>query len=375
MLTVAGIPLSIAVHQFGDWLKSALLFLPFAVVGLLIVRRQPRNPVGWIMLALNGIYTLGVTAGAYAVLAYRFDHPDLPLARLAVALTQCWLALVLLLPVPILLYPDGRLPIGRWRWTVWIYAAASLALLSGTAVTDLTAFTVRTVHVDSSGELQSLSGSQDSLSAKVGAFLFLVWLILALSWVVRQVLAFRSSTGVRREQLKWLVTGAVIGIVGFSMSLAFHGGSNPVLRALSFGFVGIAAVPLSIGVGILRYRLYEIDRLVSRTLSYTILTGLLIGFYLGLIALATRVLPLSSPVAVAGSTLAAAALFNPLRRRIQRVVDYRFNRSRYDAEATIAAYALSLREAVSFDHLQDELIAVVARAVAPGQVGVWINSP
>jgi hypothetical protein len=138
--------------------------------------------------------------------------------------------------------------------------------------------------------------------------------------------------------------------------------------------LGVAALPVSIGAGIMRYRLYEIDRLISRTLSYTIVTGTLVGVFVGLVLLTTRVLPFSSPVGVAASTLAAAALFNPLRRRVQRLVDRRFNRARYDAEATVASFSARLRDAVQVDVVRDDLLGVVAHALEPAHLSLWIRS-
>ena len=139
--------------------------------------------------------------------------------------------------------------------------------------------------------------------------------------------------------------------------------------------LGLAALPVGIGVGILKYRLYEIDRLISRTLSYLIITGLLVGVFVGIVVLATDVLPFSSPVGVAASTLAAAALFNPLRLRVQRLVDRRFNRARYDAEAIVAAFTLRLRDAVDLDTVRGELLAAVDGAVQPAHASVWIRPP
>jgi hypothetical protein len=137
---------------------------------------------------------------------------------------------------------------------------------------------------------------------------------------------------------------------------------------------GIAALPIGIGVGILKYRLYEIDRLISRTVAYALVTGLLVGVYVGLVLLATHVLGVSSPVAVAASTLIAAALFNPLRRRVQQLVDRRFNRARYDAERTVMAFAARLMDAVDLDTARDDLAGVVNRALEPTHVSVWIGS-
>ncbi len=374
LLMAAGVPLSVMAHQLSGGLAQFPLMAPFAVVGLIIARRQPKNPIGWIMLALAAIYLLGADAGNYAVFAFRLGHPGVPLARLAVALTQCWIALPVLLPLPIVLFPDGRLPSRRWRGSLWVYCAVCVTLLIGTATKDVAAFTDRQVQVDSSGELLTFSGSSGSAADAVGPVLFLVFAVISLSWVIRQVVAYRRSIGVRRQQLKWLVSGGGIAIIGFAFALLFSTASNPVLRVLSVGFLGIIAVPVSIGVGVLKYRLYEIDRLISRTLSYGIVTGLLVGGYIAMVTFSTRALPLSSPLAVAASTLAAAALFAPLRSRVQRAVDRRFNRSRYDTEATIAGFKARLRTAIDLDQVQRELLGVVQGAVEPSQASVWIRS-
>ncbi|MGC2006180.1 hypothetical protein [Trebonia sp.] len=136
---------------------------------------------------------------------------------------------------------------------------------------------------------------------------------------------------------------------------------------------GVAALPVSLGIGILKFRLYDIDRIISRTLAYAIVTGVLIGLYAGLVLLATDVLTLSSPVAVAGATLIVAALFNVLRRRVQRVVDRRFNRARYDAEATVALFAARLKDTVDADSVTGDLAAVVQRALQPANLSVWLR--
>jgi hypothetical protein len=136
---------------------------------------------------------------------------------------------------------------------------------------------------------------------------------------------------------------------------------------------GIAALPIGMGVGILKYHLYEIDRIISRTLSYAIVTGLLVGVYVGLVTLATRVLPFSSPLGVAASTLAAVALFNPLRRRVQRVVDRRFNRARYDAETTVSVFAQRLRDDIDLEAVRAEFVGAVQAAVEPVHVALWLR--
>ena len=194
-------------------------------------------------------------------------------------------------------------------------------------------------------------------------------LVIVLSFVAHQVLSWRRAAGERRQQLKWLATGAVVTLAVIAVSLGFS--STSVVGEI-LG-IGLAALPVGIGVGILKYRLYDIDRIISRTLAYAIVTGLLVGVYAGLVLLATRVLPLSSPVAAAASTLAAAALFSPLRRRVQRAVDRRFNRARYDADQTVAAFAARLKDAVDLDTVRDDLAGAVHQALEPAHVSVWIS--
>jgi hypothetical protein len=367
-LIAASFPLSAVAHQLGG-LGQPLLMIPFAAVGALVASRQPRNPIGWLLLATAVTSAGGADSGFYAVRAYRIDHHGLPLSRLAVALTQGWVSMLLLLPLPILLFPDGKVS-RRWRWTLWAYIALAAALLVHLAVQDAGAFTEHPVQVDSSGELKSLGGGGSG-----GGFVIIVLLYgaISLSWVIRQLVLYRRSTGDGRQQLKWLLAGGSVAVFGFMLAIAFGSSHGVVAIFGTVGFLGLAALPISIGIGILRYRLYDIDRLISRTLSYALLTGLLIGVFAGLVLLATRVLPFSSPVGVAASTLAAAALFNPLRSRIQRLVDRRFNRARYDADALVAAFGARLRDSVEPETVLSELSAVAAGSLHPAHVSIWVR--
>jgi len=201
----------------------------------------------------------------------------------------------------------------------------------------------------------------------VQAVFFITVAAFWLAAIGSQVLSWRRSSGERRQQLKWLASGATV--CGFFGIWAITT-SSAIWEVLILGF---AALPLSIGIGILKYRLYEIDRIISRTLAYAIVSGLLVAVYAGLVLLATRVLPLSSPVAVAASTLAVAALFNPVRRRVQQVVDRRFNRARYDADQMVAAFAARLKDAMDLNPIQDDLTEVVQTALEPAHVSVWIS--
>jgi uncharacterized membrane protein len=360
VLLVVGVPLSELAKQ-GP-VNQDILMLPFAIVGFIVARKQPRNPIGWIMLALAPIFELSADAGMYSVYVYHLGHTSLPLGRLAVALTQLWVALLVLLPLPVMLFPDGRLESRRWRSALWVYLAVCVLILISTAIADVGAFTDQHIQVDSTGELTAYN---QNAGHNLAAALFPVYGLLALVFVVRQFVAYRRAKAERREQLKWLMAGGTIGILAIASTLTLGAGA---------GFVGIIAVPVGIGIGILKYRLYDIDRLISRTLSYAIVTGLLVGIYIGLVTLATRALPLSSPIGVAASTLTVAALFSPLRRRAQRLVDRRFNRARYDADATVAAFAGRLRDEVDLERVQHDLLDVVRLSVEPTHVAVWVRS-
>src|SRR6202044_1114806 len=202
--------------------------------------------------------------------------------------------------------------------------------------------------------------------------LLLLVLLLTLAFVARQVLSWRRSSGERRQQLKWLASGAAVvvlrPVLGRSQSVF-----PPGLRFLSaLSWFGFAALPVSIGVAILKSRLYDIDRIISRTLAYALVTGLLIGVYAGLVLLAQQVLRFHSTVAVAASTLAAAALFNPVRRRVQHAVDRRFNRARYNADAAVETFAGRLAGAVALPEVQADLTAVVSGALEPAHLAVWL---
>jgi len=233
----------------------------------------------------------------------------------------------------------------------------------------VTAVARHDVRIDAAGNLISAGRPPGGLLAVAAPLGLGLILVIVLSFVAHQVFSWRRATGERRQQLKWLATGAAVTLVVVAASLGFSSASV-VGEVLG---IGLAALPVGIGVGILKYRLYDIDRIISRTLAYAIVTGLLVGVYAGLVLLATRVLPLSSPVAVAASTLAAAALFSPLRRRVQRAVDRRFNRARYDADQTVAAFAARLKDAVDLDTVRDDLAGAVHQALEPAHVSVWIS--
>ena len=365
-LLVGGLPLAAFAHQFSG-VGGFLPVAPFAVVGVVLAWRVPRNPIGWVLLAIAVTANFSTDVGFYAVRAYSPGGGGLPLARVAVFLAPGWVWLILLLPLPIALFPDGRLP-QRWRWTVPAYLVLCAFLLAEFGWQDVTGILSHHIHVDSAGEL-AVFGNSPNHSMKIAERIwFPIYVCFFLAWATRLVVSYRHAIGVQRQQLKWLFSGAAICIAGLVLTITASG-----TTVGGFSWTAVVALPISMGVSILRYRLYEIDRLISRTISYLILTGLLVGVFLGLVVLITRVLPFSSPVGVAASTLAAAALFNPLRKRVQRLVDRRFNRARYDAEATVTAFRRRLREAVDLDTVQRELLRTVEGAVEPAHTSLWIR--
>jgi hypothetical protein len=273
-----------------------------------------------------------------------------------------------LVPLTIMLFPDGRLPSSpRWRRVVGGYVALAALDVIVQAQMVVYALTHHRTQVNSSGQLLLSNGSYSAFFGPVGLIFFTSWAVA----VGYQVVSWRRARGERRQQLNWLMAGGAVALVLFIAAIflfAAHGGWQVVANILG---CGLAALPAGMGVAILRYRLYEIERIISRTLAYTIVTGLLLGVYAGLVLLATRVLSVSSPVAVAGSTLAAAALVTPVRRRVQRVVDRRFNRVRYDADRMVEAFAARLKDATDLDTVRADLAGVVNRALEPAHVSVW----
>ena len=298
-----------------------------AAVGLLVARHQPANPIGWLLTGESVFLLLSILSGVYADMVYRLGRPGLPvIAPAALALDQLFSFALIGFPLVILLFPDGRLPSRHWRPVVGAYLAVTGAALLATTAATVGIALGHHADLQASGSLANLDRGSTAWLGPVMAGFFLVVAAFWLAVIGRQAMSYRRSSGDRRQQLKWLASGAAVcGVFGIWAITT----NSAIWQVLILGF---AALPLGIGVGILRYRLYDIDRIISRTLAYALVTGLLVGVYAGLVLLATRVLPLSGPVAVAGATLAAAALFNPLRRRVQQIVDRRFNRARYDAD-------------------------------------------
>jgi hypothetical protein len=376
LLALLAVAFTVADHRFSAGDGGSIVLVPgFGIVGLIVARRQPRNPMGWILLGCALCLALDDAASTYSVLDYRRHHGSLPLGELAVLLQPGWAPGIALLALSILLFPDGEIPPGRWRVPLGVFAVGCVVWLGAAYGIAIDAIATNRVHVDSTGNLlleSNPSGGWAWWSVYQNVFFFVI-LAIGIAWIAAQVPGYRRATGLRRAQLKWLISGAAVALAGGLVTTTGHNGSGLLAVVGYLGTFALLGLPIGIGIGITRYRLYEIDRLISRTVTYALLTGALVGIFVGLVLLTTRVLPFSSPVGVAASTLAAAGLFSPLRSRLQRLVDRRFNRAHYDAETTVAAFAARLRNAVDVDTVLDELAAAAGASLEPAHVNVWIR--
>jgi hypothetical protein len=373
LVALALVPLSLLARQSPQVNGGeALGAVPFGVVGFVLARRVPRNPIGWIFLAIAICLLLSIDSGFYAVISYPLGH-HLPLAPAALFLYELWGPALSLFALVVLLFPDGALPSRASRVIMCLFLAVLVGFTVALGVAVSGAVAGHHVQLDSFDGLVVIDRATGWFARAQTVFGAVGVPFLALG-VARQVVAWRRSSGERRQQLKWLASGVLVAVVALVFGVASPGSASGAARAfanvVSFGIV---ALPVSIGVAVLRYRLYDIDRIISRTLAYALVTGVLAGVYAGLVLLATKVLSVHSTVAVAAATLAAAALFNPLRVRVQRVVNQRFNRARYDADRTVAAFAARLKDAVDLDSLRDDLAGVVNQALEPAHISVWIG--
>jgi hypothetical protein len=353
----------------------------YASFGRLIAVRRPDLAIGWLLGLTGLLLALSILTEQYALYGLATAPGAVPGAWLAGWLSGTLAALTIVLVAwLVLLFPDGRLPSRRWRPVLW----AIVVVGTGWLATQMQAGTAV-----SGGYANSLDAARVSYPNPLGIFPRHGWFshLIAANFALAAVTAVLVVTSVfvrrrgadaeRRKQLAWLgyvglmTAGSVaVFIVG---SLFARGASAWILYPLwnLMVLTPVAGLPVACALAVLKYRLYEIDRLISRTLAYAIVTGLLVGVYAGLVLLTSRILPSHTQVAVAAATLVAAALFSPLRHRVQVVVDRRFNRARYDAELTVAAFAARLQDATDLDAVQADLAATVHRALEPMHLSLW----
>jgi hypothetical protein len=375
VLGFAGTGLKLAVNGFEGWhfvVNDGIpitIFLVSAVVGALIASRLPSNPIGWIFLGLVVALGLAGATDGYVLLALDRGELDGLVPWAAVYAADVFLALFATLLYTLLLFPNGRLLTRRWRFVFWS-ATAGVLLLGASVVTD-------PGKLDDYPEITNPAGIDNVVLtglAPPGFFLFLGSLVAA---AVSIVLRFRRSRGIERQQLTLFVAAGVLATIAFIVSPAAEDFSGSVDVGIAITLLGVLALPVATGVAMLRYRLYEVDRVISRTLVYAALTLILGVAYAGLVLVGQALFSSfagGSDLAIAGSTLVVAALFLPLRSRVQRVVDRRFYRRRYDAQRTLDAFGARLRDQVELERLRGDLEGVVADTMQPAHVSVWLRS-
>jgi hypothetical protein len=352
-----------------------VVFLAFASSGALIVARQPGNPIGWILSAIGLTALLASVGDGYLLYTLRTDPGSLPSGDIA-AWVVGWLSgppVIAFVAFIFLVFPGGGLVSRRWRPFVWL-GLLGLVLVFALSLLPGEIETLSSVAVENP---LGIAGAESALEI-IGAAGFALIVLATGGGVASLVVRFRTARGDERQQLKWFAFAATLFLLAFV--------SGPVIWNISalestplwpiVFLLAIGTLPLATGVAILRYRLYDIDVVINRTLVYGSLTALLAGAYFGLVLLfqlALEPVTEGNELAVAASTLAVAALFRPARRHIQGLVDRRFYRRKYDAERTLEAFGARLRDEVELDTLARDLRGVVAETVQPAHVSLWLR--
>jgi hypothetical protein len=397
MLVSSGVldALARSAQSSGDWLTVGtvsdavifVLFLVFPIVGALIASRRPENPIGWICLADGLLWMVLAVSDSYSI--YGVIKPGsvpFPVAVGTLSNQWLWVPTVGLLGIYlVLLFPDGKLPSRRWRPLAWL-SGVMIVLLSVTEG-------LAPGPLENQGGVPNPFGLEALPWMAEASYIVLPLLPLCIfASAVSMVLRYRRSRGEVRQQIKWftfvasfagvLYLCAMISQLVFVLAVSGGDGSLPPLPLWfdllsSVAVLGFAGVPVAIGFAVLKYRLYDIDILINRTLVYGSLTVTLVALYFGGIVVLQRLFIVltgqQSTLAVVGSTLLIAALFNPLRRRIQSFIDRRFYRSKYDARKTLEAFSARLRDETDLEALNIEVVGVVRETMQPAHVSLWLR--
>jgi uncharacterized membrane protein YhdT len=362
-------------HLYEPWLDNTLTAISYAPVGALIASRHPENPVGWLLCLYGFVISLSYFSAEYAIYALLAQPDSLPAGE-AMAWVFSWM-----LPLVIgfstlsyLLFPTGRLPSRRWRWAVWLTVAfIVVGVLLG-------AF--------SSGPLSDLGPIQNplgivSLADIYSAILYTTFSVLLVAVISSVFVRLRRAGGVEHQQIKWFAYAVAANAIAVVVAYVIPGLIETPLWFERVGFalnnIVIPAIPIAIGIAILRYRLYDIDLLINRTLVYGSLTLMLALVYFGGVTATQAVFTALTgqeqqpQLAIVISTLVIAALFTPLRRRIQSFIDRRFYRRKYDAAKTLEAFSAKLRDETDLDAVSDDLVGVVRETMQPAHVSLWLR--
>lgn len=362
-------------EAISEMVTLGVALYAYLAVGLLLLAKTPRNPLGWALTGVGLLAALGSLATGYAEYSLGTVGRHLPGATFAAWINSWWwfptITLVFLF-VP-LLFPNGTPLTPRWRWLHRVSVGLLVMMVVGSVFNPMlegdTYAIVNPIGIAAIGDVEE---------SALGGVIFGTLLACTVLSLLSLILRFRRSSGVERQQMKWFVFGSsvIIMMVVIEETLAtLHLDHLVPDSNIIFG-IAVGLLPATIGIAVLKYRLYEIDRLISRTLSYGLLTAVLLALYLTAVTAITRVTaPVTgeSPIGVAAATLLAAAAFGPARRRIQSVVDRRFNRARYDAARTVDAYRTSLRDEVDVATLHRELLAAVDGTMQPTKAMLWVR--
>jgi hypothetical protein len=355
-----------AIGGFGFPGFASILPSVIGSIGVVLATRRSRNAIGWIFLGDGLLFAAQGAGYAYAKYGLLGPHTHWPAAVYG-AWMNAWFwipAVVTLATVVLLVFPDGALPSPRWRWTIWWIvlalpvACTFMAFASG--------------PLDNFPLAKNPLGVHSSTLNRAGSIAFASLNVMIVVAAASLVVRYRRAGATEREQIKWLAYAGLINAIVLPIG-DFFGAKYKTVDVLII--LSILFIPIAIGIAVMRYRLYDIDRIISRTVSYAIVSALLAGIFILIVLAPTALIGSSSHTPswlVATATLVVALSFQRVRRRVQSGVDHRFNRARYDASRIIDAFAVRLRDEVDLRSLESELAAVVVRTMQPSQVGVWL---
>ncbi|MEK6207942.1 MAG: hypothetical protein AABM32_09900 [Chloroflexota bacterium] len=381
LVTLGSVVLDLVLLEFfGVLFLLPLSLLVYVGVGLLLTLRLPRQPVGWLLLGARTLFQATLAAGAYAWAAFIRVPGTLPLGEVAFFIGYAWLPALGCLFLAIMLFPTGRPPSPRWRLPVAVVVMDTALLLVANLLVPREVLVLHSV-LPAQGALPLTVANPLAIDGPLATvlgyvysspFTFVVYLIPVAAVLVR----FHTAAGNERQQLKWFAYASSIAIL-----FLFAGGVLfPYLAGLGplIAILAIDLIPISVAIAILRYRLYDVDLLINRTVVYGATSvAIAVTFFLGVVALQRALTPLTSgsELSVAAATLLSFALFQPIRRRVQDAVNRRFDRSRYNAARTVDAFADQLRDEVDLDELRVDLLGAVQLTMAPAHVSLWLRGP
>jgi uncharacterized membrane protein YhdT len=362
---------------YDPWLDNTLTAISYAPVGALIASRHPANPVGWILCLFGLVISISHFSAQYAIYTLLAQPNSLPAGQ-AMAWIVSWLLPVIigLSVFYIPLFPTGRLPSRRWRWLLWLTGAF---VVVGVLLSAFSSGALMGVL----GPIRNPLGIEGISNLYYEAVLYTISPVLLGAAALAVFMRLRRAKGVERQQIKWFVYAAAASVIGTNLAYLIPGVIDTPLwferMGLALNIATIPAIPVAIGIAILRYRLYDIDIIINRTLVYGSLTALLALVYLGGVTATQTIFQVLSgqeeqpQLAIVISTLVIAALFMPLRRRIQGFIDRRFYRRKYDARQTLEAFSVKLRDETDLDALSEDLVGVVRETMQPAHVSLWLR--